>query len=1399
MQEIDKNNPIYKRKQLKATTFSVALFIATALIISGFAGAAVIPGTTMQKNVKIDNIQNTGTQFLTLVEPTMDINRVTPTPIIRSDILQYDDGVFGNAFASAVGDFMHCANRFTPTELAGHNGKVLEAVQFAHFCYPGATQTNTGEVIVYDAGTPTSPGAVLSVEPFSVTSTGSYTETWHEIILSTPVTIDETKDIWLCVYWESIVSGTYPHATDGAANYPGKSLWFSVDMGATWDDLTAYYATYNWMLRGRLEGGGAPVDHDVGVKSIDSPGTGPAAEDLPVEVTVKNYGNNTESDVPVKVEIFKLNPPITTLAEDFEVSVPPAGWTGAGTAPFGLAYDGHDGSCAKAQSPGGYGFWADMTTSTFDGSAGGNRLDFWHKQLSWYGDQDELEVLVSNDAGMTWTPIAYYPSEMDWTFESFDLDSYIAPTSTMQIKFYALLEWGYGVYIDELFVGKPGSGTLEYLDIEYVTVPTGGEETVICADWTPDAWQIVDNDMVPYEIKVQLLYTDDVPANNQMDKLFDLDFPYLYDTAVISVNSPITSGDATTFPVSGTIKNVGQFPSCCYLVNAEIGELDYSTAWRNIRWGGDNDWIQYDYADHSYDPNACGCNQYFAGCYYTQGGTFDVSLVSWAFDLTSAGSSATIEVCEEFQDFAGYGQFGIYVHSGGAPDKQGTQSSNYEETLYYETNDEIPRYGIFRSWSIDPSTYADPSEVYLEFWYSDDGYGNAWGAGIDCLAIPEIGYFEDFETTGAFPPGSPTFMGEYDEDVAAIILDPGDEATVTFPDWTPAHLATLVSDVKDYATTITSYNVDDTNPGNDAATVAITLDFYHEVLVQSITSPTMGRAPWDLLFSFDLEAASGALGNAGAEFDGTHFYSTRWAANLIHQYDLTGALVKEFSIPGVSGLRDLAYNEATGYFHGGAAGGTIWEMDFDTETLIDSISGGFQARAIAYNPDDNVFYCSNFDDPMWVVDASSGAILDTITLGIGATYGMAYDNGPDGKFLYIYDQGDGYYMPQLIHQWDLDAGAMTGFSYDTEGELGTGGIAGGLFTTPSYLTGKTCIGALYQGSPDMMGVYELRAGGGPGPGQGWPPISVYLQSGTQSLDAIVANEGTFPELGLECFAEVLEFITDPENGTSVYNASVPDIELDPLGDTETCAFGSYNFAIQGPYGLYVELPLGVDDYPNNNIMEVGIGIDDTAPTCEYALDPASPDGENGWYVSDLTVTFTADDGDDEWDSGVKEIKYRVNGGSVQTISGATGTYTHSADGENIEIEYWAVDNVDNAGTPLDFDFDMDQNTPDVDIAYEVVGGSALEGWDFVFTATATDDMSGMDRVEFFLNDVLQETVPGSGPTYQWGFKYYGGLAITIRSDAIDIAGNLASDQVANPSSYTTEILSTTTNKVVQLG
>jgi len=165
---------------------------------------------------------------------------------------------------------------------------------------------------------------------------------------------------------------------------------------------------------------------------------------------------------------------------------------------------------------------------------------------------------------------------------------------------------------------------------------------------------------------------------------------------------------------------------------------------------------------------------------------------------------------------------------------------------------------------------------------------------------------------------------------------------------------------------------------------------------------------------------------------------------------------------------------------------------------------------------------------------------------------------------------------------------------------------------------------------------------------------------------------------------------------------------------------------------------------NPSVAVLNSNDDITPPITTHTLDPPTPDGDNGWYVSDVIVTLNATDDM----SGVKEIKYKVDGGATQTIIGDNGTFIVNSDKDNLPIEYWAIDNADNYESHHIFTIDMDQTDPFIDLTFEIIdkGNYAV----FVFTANATDSTSKIDRVEYYINDVLQETVTGPGPEYNWG-------------------------------------------------
>ena len=183
--------------------------------------------------------------------------------------------------------------------------------------------------------------------------------------------------------------------------------------------------------------------------------------------------------------------------------------------------------------------------------------------------------------------------------------------------------------------------------------------------------------------------------------------------------------------------------------------------------------------------------------------------------------------------------------------------------------------------------------------------------------------------------------------------------------------------------------------------------------------------------------------------------------------------------------------------------------------------------------------------------------------------------------------------------------------------------------------------------------------------------------------------------------------------------------------------------------------------------------DTTPPVTTCTLKPLEPDGLNGWYVCDVTVTLNASDDL----SGVKEIRYTIDSGSEHVIPGSTGSFVLTEEGEDRLVEYWAIDNAGNVETRNEFEIKIDQNEPECRVIMDKVGGNPYTGWIYLLTTTATDEASGMERVEFYINSEVQETVYGPGPEYTWQFRFWPIPRMIFWVKAYDNAGLIGSDAV----------------------
>ncbi len=219
------------------------------------------------------------------------------------------------------------------------------------------------------------------------------------------------------------------------------------------------------------------------------------------------------------------------------------------------------------------------------------------------------------------------------------------------------------------------------------------------------------------------------------------------------------------------------------------------------------------------------------------------------------------------------------------------------------------------------------------------------------------------------------------------------------------------------------------------------------------------RDIWDILYGFQMEGPSGLTGLAGAETDGEFIYATVWSSNNIVKFATDGTYIETFTIPGVTGLRDLAFDGT--YFYGGAAATTVFEMDFTNHTLVSSFTAPTACRAIAYDEDADGFWANNWDTDLTLF-SRSGAVLSTIS-GPPSIYGLAYDNVSDGgPFLWMFEgtsSGGGCWISQM----DIATGSPTGVEHSVSNDFGSAGIAGGLYFDGDIVTGKWTLGGTMQG------------------------------------------------------------------------------------------------------------------------------------------------------------------------------------------------------------------------------------------------------------------------------------------------------------------------------------------------
>ena len=155
----------------------------------------------------------------------------------QDDSLWYGTLVYSVAIGLTAGGTFEFAIRLTPTELGPYTGWNISGIKFHK--YSGDLNN---VVKVYDNGTPTQPGPMITSEPYA----SSAPDEWVTVMLSSPVLIPGTGDLW-CSIEVTHNAGEYPASADAGPAVYGKGNW--IYSNNAWNNPF----DLNWLIIAYLE------------------------------------------------------------------------------------------------------------------------------------------------------------------------------------------------------------------------------------------------------------------------------------------------------------------------------------------------------------------------------------------------------------------------------------------------------------------------------------------------------------------------------------------------------------------------------------------------------------------------------------------------------------------------------------------------------------------------------------------------------------------------------------------------------------------------------------------------------------------------------------------------------------------------------------------------------------------------------------------------------------------------------------------------------------------------------------------------------------------------------------------------------------------------------------------
>jgi parallel beta-helix repeat protein len=208
--------------------------------------------------------------------------------------------------------------------------------------------------------------------------------------------------------------------------------------------------------------------------------------------------------------------------------------------------------------------------------------------------------------------------------------------------------------------------------------------------------------------------------------------------------------------------------------------------------------------------------------------------------------------------------------------------------------------------------------------------------------------------------------------------------------------------------------------------------------------------------------------------------------------------------------------------------------------------------------------------------------------------------------------------------------------------------------------------------------------------------------------------------------------------------------------------GIYEWSVSMENSTTVRVKVIAEDSGSNELISdasnANLTIDSIAPETVISPPDGTP-GENGWYLSDVTITLSATDNL----SGVKEIKYKIDDGIWQIYPAGGITVT----GSNV-FYYRAEDNAGNLESEKSIEVKIDKTSPPkpvvIDDGVYTNSTTQLHAW------WASDDPeSGIEKYEYAIG-----TTQGGDDVVGWTSigKTVSGISMNVPEGSILSGGSM---------------------------